>query len=795
MANWKKVIVSGSSPEFHHVTSSGNISASGKLYGSLDENSDQTYVVVYNPTTGELEYKLLSLINAKRAPELYLIDLISTEYSDASTAWRLSYDSGSPSLPTNTVAPHKISASLDGGSTYTIISENPHKDLNDIWTAGAIGNVEYFNPGVTNETASIAEGNSNGPDDRRTGLLRPLGGAVYSDPIEDITITLQSTTNTTNGTNTPSPSTGDYPKRSFDVPIPGDTGSIEIYVNNNSTPNAIISLTGSNGAITSTVGDITFNISPSGSNTDVTDKDPNKAHRSGSFTIDVNAQNDGYNYAYAFYTGSRGTTQIRALTNFVEWFYDKEGAQNDLSKTDGPNANFYPGEGLDTTEISYISGIKYFTVNATDGARIQKRAHCDNQYRNVYPSSDGVNITLNNTQARVSKLTVTQSGDNLTATKFSNGDAGSSLSSVDLQSLLDVDEAYLTRTEITASVVPNFVTTTNGFHQPSDFYLTVGGGSPVPYDEHASTDVHDIQVGIAFTHFNKNTSTTGYNTDTINDYLVLTATSASDSVTQIETFRGEKYRIYSSSWSTGDVPTSEAWNSTSSIADTSTDGFYNGLLQYASYLVYPNKAGLSSTPGAFTTGIGPTQVNNYSSGVTGERHYYRYFQVPTAGAGNRSVSIEFKGSGKIVKSNNTLGANEFYVEFQRLGKSGETTFNNNIDANSLFAGSFTNVCDNTVRVGDNFTNDTHHIPLDNDLADIDYATTSVNGINVATSVATFSESALAPAFAEDEYVIVKIVVPQNWTGYIDAMALVFAPITAGNTVQLASSLSNNDLNA
>ena len=239
MANWKKVVVSGSSPEFFHITSSGNISASGKLYGNLDQNTDQTYVVVYEPTTGELEYKLLSLINAKRAPELYLIDLISTEYSDQSTAWRLSYDSGSPSLPTNTVAPHKISASLDGGSTYTIISENAHKDLNDAWAAGTIGNVEYFNPGVTNETASIAEGNADGPDDRRTGLLRPLNGAVYSDPIEDITITLQSTLNTTNGTNTPSPSTGDYPKRSFDAPIPGDTGSIEIYVNNNSTPNAV----------------------------------------------------------------------------------------------------------------------------------------------------------------------------------------------------------------------------------------------------------------------------------------------------------------------------------------------------------------------------------------------------------------------------------------------------------------------------------------------------------------------------------------------------------------------------
>lgn len=795
MANWKKVVVSGSSPEFLNVTSSGDVSASGKLYGGLDQNSSQLNVVVYNEATGELEYKELNLINAKRSPELYLIDIISTEYSDESFSWNLSYDSGSPSLPTNTVAPHKVSASLDGGATYTIISENPHKDLNDTWAAGDIGNVEYFNPGVTNETASIAEGNANGPDDRRTGLLRHLNGDPYSDPIEDITITLQSTLNITNDTNTPSPSTGDYPKRSFDVPIPGDTGSIEIYVNNNQTPNAVISLTGSNGAITSTVGDITFDISPSGSNTDVTDDDPNKAHRSGSFTIDVNAQNDGYNYAYAFYTGSRGTTQIRALTNFVEWFYDKEGAQFDLSKTNGPNAGFYSGEELDSTATSSISGINYFTSDATSGARIQQRAHCDNQYRNVYPSGNPIEVSLNSTQDRVSHISITQSGANLTSELKTLGNAGSSLSSVPLQSLSDVDEAYLTRTEITASVVPTFLSTTNGFHQPTDFYLSTGGGSPVPYNEHANTNVHDVQVGIAFSHFNKDTLQTGYDHDTINDYLINTATSASDNITQIETFRGENYRIYSSSWSTGDVPTSEAWISSKSIADAGDDGFNNGLLQYASYLVYPNKAGLSASPGEFTTGLGPTQVNDYSTGVTGERHYYRYFQVPTAGAGNRSVSIEFKGGGKIVKSNNALGSDEFYVELQRLGKNGDTTLNNNIDSNSFFAGAFANVCDTGIRVGDSFTNDTHHVPLDNDLADIDYATTSVNGINVATSVATFSESALAPAFTEDEYVIVKIVVPLNWTGYIDAMAIVFAPITAGNTVQLASSLSNLDTNA
>jgi hypothetical protein len=55
MPNWKKVIVSGSNAFLNHITASGNISASGKLYGGLT-NQYYPNLVYYNTSSGELTY-------------------------------------------------------------------------------------------------------------------------------------------------------------------------------------------------------------------------------------------------------------------------------------------------------------------------------------------------------------------------------------------------------------------------------------------------------------------------------------------------------------------------------------------------------------------------------------------------------------------------------------------------------------------------------------------------------------------------------------------------------------------
>ena len=69
MANWKKVIVSGSNAHLNHITasdgafssnSSASISASGGWWGLLPEADNQDYLVTYDTTTGEFKYRALS---------------------------------------------------------------------------------------------------------------------------------------------------------------------------------------------------------------------------------------------------------------------------------------------------------------------------------------------------------------------------------------------------------------------------------------------------------------------------------------------------------------------------------------------------------------------------------------------------------------------------------------------------------------------------------------------------------------------------------------------------------------
>ena len=59
MADWKKVIVSGSNADLNHITSSGLVKGN-RWYGNLPEADNQDIVVAYDPITGEFQYKNLS---------------------------------------------------------------------------------------------------------------------------------------------------------------------------------------------------------------------------------------------------------------------------------------------------------------------------------------------------------------------------------------------------------------------------------------------------------------------------------------------------------------------------------------------------------------------------------------------------------------------------------------------------------------------------------------------------------------------------------------------------------------
>ena len=68
MAEWKKVIVSGSNAELNHVSAldgafstnqSASISASGGWWANLPEADNQDILVTYDPVTGQFGYRSL----------------------------------------------------------------------------------------------------------------------------------------------------------------------------------------------------------------------------------------------------------------------------------------------------------------------------------------------------------------------------------------------------------------------------------------------------------------------------------------------------------------------------------------------------------------------------------------------------------------------------------------------------------------------------------------------------------------------------------------------------------------
>lgn len=783
MANWKKVIVSGSDAELKevntssHITASGIISASGKLYGNLDENSDQTHVVVYNTATGELEYKLLNLINSTRAPELYLID--HDNDSDDTTNFKFSFDSSS-NTGNPITAPFVLSASIGGAFDHAISTNDAtfasEISINSTWGPTGIANSTYFNPDTsTNNTASQAEGHASGPGNGRFALN--LGNATQQ---EDIKLHLQSVNE--DSTATPSPTGTPYQAKGFDSPAPGDDGEIRVYVNTMEldTPTATIDVGPTVGAITTTDNaNITCDISVSSSNVDGGEDDGLKCNRTGTVTIDTNAQNDGYNYAFLFYTGSRGSNQVRALTNFTEWFYDEDGrGESMVSALDGA-ADVTMVATSDNTH--YISGIKYFSPNLT--GNLVQRFTATNQYRNIYPVSTGLRF-LNVTTNTIDNFSVTQSGENLTTSPdFTPLDATDSDQEVGLSSLAADTSAHLQQTNITASAKLGFDSETNYLHAPNDFFFQTSDGS-APFDDYVEEDIVDVKMTFRATHINKNNATD--RTRTINNYLINALVSSSDTSGTAESFRGEKFRTRDRTYSFNDRGTDYLFDSSDDLDNSSTNGDF-GLLQYGSYLVYPTKAGESSDGGDFSSTHGPTQDNDYGT-LTGARTYFRYFRVPASpnGAGNAVFQIEFKGSGRIVPIGSSLftgNSQYFNVSVQRLGD-GSTTINN-----SNMTSAIIDALDSSIYNLSPLNSTTNYIPLNNSTTNaVNYNPTNYSGVsqqpNHLRSAIPLSDSAADTTLLEDEDIMVKIRVPQGWTGYIDAMAIRYGNYDAGSTPEL-----------
>ena len=745
MANWKKVIVSGSNATLNHITASGNISASGKLFGLLPENADNPNVVVYNTSTGRLERKVLNLVSTRRAAGLYLADM----NTDFSQTFILSYDTGSSAIGDGTPGPtsyYRLSASIDDGSTFDVFPANniDWVGINGTWNPREPDNSSAYYAGgglITNRTASISGS--------RQGLN------VGSD-MPNVVLTLQAIDNS--DTATPSYDAAQAPNlnyfaKSFGLP---QSGTLEVYVNNATTPVITQTLTGEAGVISTTTDNVTLSLSAVrfNSQSDATGDDT-KAARSGSVTVATAKQRDGYNFAYLIHKPGGSASPSHRITNFNEWFYDVTGSNTAISSVDN---GVIENPSFDMAATSSISGIKFFNTSQA-GAVLRYGAKVNNQYRNVYPTSNGIAID-DITGDTVSSVSVTQSGTYQVETFNTAQPVGSNNDTdinFDLAALQNTANAYTTDTLITASFAIDFVPAggANSFYQPSTFLNAFADGDSI-----SSTD-NVISFNPKFEHINNHKSTLAIGEQNFGSYLLNFLTNNSTE-RNFENFETENFRLQSRSYSVGDTASisSYAWDGEKNVVDGGA-GYNQGAIQYYSHLLYPMGAGAG---GEFDVSFGPigsgVQPTNYvTATANGNREYFRYFKMSSADDGNKQVIIELLGDGKIVTEGHTAHFNDGdndAIKFRVFRTNGPGS-----TPDSVYTGTFVNALDNSIIVGS-------AIP---DSGNKTMATTT-SAINFSTGVGVLKiEDSDGGTFNENDFLIIQIVVPQDWAGNIDAISV------------------------
>ena len=228
---------------------------------------------------------------------------------------------------------------------------------------------------------------------------------------------------------------------------------------------------------------------------------------------------------------------------------------------------------------------------------------------------------------------------------------------------------------------------------------------------------------------------------TLGPFLVSTINDSSSAAS--ENFSGETWRLQDTTFVNQAAIASYPWDSTQNLI-TGTSTHNTGLIVYGDELRYPTQAGLASDKGDFRdvseTGplVAPLGNPDYS-GATGLRTYLRKIQN-TSGQSQSNFDITITGSGNIstvaIPSGDEIkvfiGLPEtpagFTTGFLDLGVDFAT--NQYADGDGCLLGS-----------------------LDNTLNATNRATLGVNPVG------------------DDEYIIIKIVAPATWSGYISGISV------------------------
>jgi hypothetical protein len=219
--------------------------------------------------------------------------------------------------------------------------------------------------------------------------------------------------------------------------------------------------------------------------------------------------------------------------------------------------------------------------------------------------------------------------------------------------------------------------------------------------------------------------------------ILLDNVAASSTITQ-EDFNDETYRLPSNSnFDLTGTAVTGAWTSSNSVANAGSAGYNDGLQVYNGTLVIPSI-------NFSTIANGPAGNVNYSTGVSGERTYYRFFNMATARS-NFSLTVSGTATPRAYSYSMTTGTNDIKIAIKLPNSGGEGT--GWMDVTALFATAIWTDGSGCLLSGT-------------------FAMNSARTITVGTK-STGSPSVSGKVF-------LRITVPQGWTGNLTSVSLVGA---------------------
>lgn len=658
MADWKKVIVSGSSAHLNHITSSGNMSSSGELYFSSSE-ANFGNIVLIDTASGKLYSTASSAISA----ELVLGEPTDTSYddgllpfaTDGTTTINDAIDDINEVLAGLAPSPAPNMAGLgtvDNGTEVNVSfgSDNPIGSYTSVLSSTLAS--PDFSTLTTNGNFLNNKNNDNTTDDR----LGAFSSYTIINGILNDYVTSDGTPNVNYGDN------------AFNN---GHTGTLKLYVNGEVSPVHTLDLSSDMDAIAS---DLNGN-SSGFTNLSATQSAHFPAtgneltvftHRSGSWQVGTADQQLGWNYAKVIHTVG-GTDYV---TNYVEWVVDTN--SDALSATNNIVTNFNG-----TFTDRWISGVKYFNSFTAD-----YRVTISNVYKNVYSDSNSAIDMGNNNTGLVTFDSLTQKGTGVTQADYTTDNDAPTRPLALLNPAVATCEIY--DLQITGSLKSktdrSCVTTGNAFTIDLDSVVH-------PLKSNLSNQGAASLSGLLFD--NRTETSTLQREDFV-----------SESVGRIPVGTYATQTSVTNAIGTFDAGSTLASDELLVFPSVNTSNSGNGRLVYPTQGVNGgNFSGVSNIPSGFTA--------NYSS-ATGDRKFVRAFKNNVGATSNGSITIE--GSGTIVASTGTLNASNIKVRIKFPGTTAfldlATVPADSDDLQTDDMGCRTGVFDSSLNATNNFTTQT-----------------------------------------------------------------------------------------